>query len=458
MNTIILLASLGGFAMLAEIFKLRKLVYPLVFVGLLATIGITIMDWNGRELSPIFNNMIAFDHYAVMFSIVMISTVVLWMLLAKKNLDDSVTISDNISLVIFSLVGAVLMVCYANLTMLFLGIEILSIPVYILAGSNKTSLSSNESALKYFLMGAFATGFFLFGVAMIYGATKSFDLIQIAQTIYAGTAPKVLLSSGILFMLIGMAFKISAVPFHFWTPDVYQGAPTHITSFMSTIVKTAAIAAFFRLFVVCFDTQREIWSNIVWGIAALTLIFGNITAVYQTSVKRMLAYSSISHAGYMLLALLSLAESSQGSILFYTAAYSVGSIAAFSVLILVSKNGNENFDSFNGLGKSNPILALVMTVAMLSLAGIPPMAGFFAKYYIFSSAISSGNVGIVIVAIIGSLISIYYYFRVIIAMYFREAKESESIELSAAYQLLLVICTALIIALGLFPDLIISRI
>ena len=307
-------------------------------------------------------------------------------------------------------------------------------------------------------MGAFATGFFLFGVAMIYGATKSFDLIQIAQTIYSGTAPKVLLSSGILFMLIGMAFKISVVPFHFWTPDVYQGAPTHITAFMSTIVKTAAIAAFFRLFVVCFDTQREVWSNIIWGIAALTLIFGNITAVYQNSVKRMLAYSSIAHAGYMLLALLSLAESSQGSILFYTAAYSVGSIAAFSVLILVCKSGEENFDSFNGLGKSNPILALVMTVAVLSLAGIPPLAGFFAKYYIFSSAISAGNVGIVIIAIIGSLISIYYYFRVIIAMYFREGKENSAIELSLAEQLLLVLATSLIIALGIFPDLIISRI
>jgi len=461
MNTIILLSSLGGFAMLAEIFKLRKLVYPVVLIGLLGAVGVTIMDWNAKPLSAIFNNMIVFDHYAVMFSIVMISTLVLWMLLAKKNLDDSVTVSDNVSLVVFSLAGAVLMVCYANLTMLFLGIEILSIPVYILAGSNKTNLSSNESALKYFLMGAFATGFLLFGIAMVYGATVSFDLIKISEVVFSGASnSKVLLSTGIIFMLIGMVFKISAVPFHFWTPDVYQGAPTYITAFMSTIVKTAAIAAFFRLFAVCFVTETGVWSNIIWGIAALTLIFGNVTAVYQNSVKRMLAYSSISHAGYMLLGLLALAESSQGSILFYTTAYSVGSIAAFCILLFVSEaNGNDSFDSFNGLGKSNPILALVMTVAMLSLAGIPPMAGFFAKYYIFSSAISAGNIGIVIIAVVGSLISVYYYFRVIISMYFREAKEDSTIiELSFAHQILLVIATALIIALGIFPDLIISRI
>lgn len=446
--------------MLAEIFRLRKLIYPVVLAGLLSAVAVTAMEWSGKELSSIFNDMIVFDHYAVMFSVVLISTVALWMLMAHKKLDQEHQTSDLTALVVFSLVGAVLMVCFANLTMLFLGIEILSIPVYILAGSNKTNLSSNESSLKYFLMGAFASGFLLFGIAMVYGATGSFDLVEISQAIYLNAlTSKVLLGTGIIFLLAGMAFKISAVPFHFWTPDVYEGAPTTVTAFMSTVVKTAAIAAFFRLFIVCFAAEKETWQNIIWGLAALTLIFGNVTAVYQENVKRMLAYSSIAHAGYMLLALLSLSDTSQGAVLFYTAAYSVASVAAFTVLMLVSRSaGAKDFDAFNGLGRSNPILAFVMTTAMLSLAGIPPMAGFFAKYYVFSSAVSAGQVGIVIVAVIGSLISIYYYFRAIIAMYFREAKESVILELSFAHQLLLILVTAFLFALGLFPDLIISRI
>ncbi|MEW6469037.1 MAG: NADH-quinone oxidoreductase subunit N [Bacteroidota bacterium] len=459
MNTIIFLASLGGFAMLAEIFRLRKLIYPVVLLGLPGAAAVAVMDWNGRALSPIFNNMIVFDHFAVMFSVVMIVTLALWMLLAHRGLNESVTVSDHVSLAVFSLTGGVLMVCYANLTMLFLGIEILSIPVYILAGSNKTSLRSNESAFKYFLMGAFATGFLLFGIAMVYGATASFDLMRIAEAVYTSAlTSKMLLGTGIIFILVGMAFKISAVPFHFWTPDVYEGAPTAITAFMSTIVKTAAIAAFFRLFAFCFTGEAGTWSTIIWAVAALTLLYGNITAVYQQSVKRMLAYSSISHAGYMLLALLAMADTSQGSILYYTAAYSAGSIGAFAVLMLVAQaKGNEGFDAFNGLGRSNPILAFVMTCSMLSLAGIPPMAGFFAKYYIFSSALDSGYTGIVIIAVIASLVSVYYYLRVIIAMYFRESREGLTIELSLLHQVLMIIVTALIIALGIFPDLIISR-
>jgi NADH-quinone oxidoreductase subunit N len=454
MNTLILISSLGGFAMLADILKLRKLVYPIALLGLIGAAALAALDWNGGQLAPIFKGMLEFDHFAILFSIVMIVTLFFWLLMSQKYLDDEAHAIDHIALVLFALVGGLCMVSYQNLTMLFIGIEILSISMYVLCGSNKNDLSSNESALKYFLMGSFATGFLLFGIALIYGATGSFDIMTIADSIGENYQDyNVLVYSGVIMLLIGMLFKVSAVPFHFWAPDVYQGAPTHVTAYMATIVKTAAFAAFFRLFFV-FSTVTGAWLDILTVVIALTIIVSNTTAVFQQNVKRMLAYSSISHAGYMLLALISLSALSINSVLFYTAAYSIGSIAAFTVLLIVASGKNDlSFDAFNGLAKSNPVLAFVMTLAMLSLAGIPPTAGFFAKYTVFNAALNGGHTAIVLIAVIGSLISLYYYFKVIIAMYFKSG-ESDTYQLANVQQLLLVLTSALTIALGLFPDLI----
>ena len=345
------------------------------------------------------------------------------------------------------------MTSFNNLIMLFLGFEILSISMYVLAGSNKTSLSSNEASLKYFLIGAFTTCFLLFGIALVYGQTASFDLREISVALSQNNVNPTILYTGIFMIMASMAFKVSAVPFHFWAPDVYQGSPTVITAFMSTVVKTAAFAAFLKLFTVSFREVEAVWSSSLWIIAAATILVGNITAVYQTNFKRMLAYSSISHAGYMLIAILAMNKLSSGSLLFYATAYSISSITSFAILLIVNKSiGSESIESFYGLGKRNPLLAAVTVVAMLSLAGIPPTAGFFAKYYIFSSEIQNDLTGLVLIAVAGSLIGVFYYFRIIVAL-FRE-KDAQQIKLNAGFKAVLLLTTIVALVLGILPGLV----
>lgn len=451
MKALILLSSLGLIALLAEIFSFKKLLYPIVLLGLITTFTLNIFDWNAAHNT--FYNMLRFDNFAVAFTSVIIGVAFLWFLMAEGFFKEESNQSDYFALVLFALSGAVIMVSYTNMAMLFLGIEILSIPMYILAGSRKEDLASNEAAFKYLIMGAFATCFLLFGIALIYGATGSFDLAGIASAVATNTSSvSSIFYVGVLLMLVGMAFKVSAAPFHFWAPDVYQGAPTVITAFMATIVKTAAFAAFLRLFYTAFMNAGHTWMHVVAVMAALTLLVGNITAVVQTSTKRMLAYSSVAHAGYMLLALLAANRYSNSSILFYATAYSIGSIATFSIISIVANAKNsDGVDSFNGLAKRNPLLAFVMTVSLLSLAGIPPTAGFFAKYFIFTSAFMAGNTELVLIAVIASLIGVYYYFRLIIAMYFKDG-DGETIGVNMNHKLLLVVIAIAIIALGLCPD------
>ena len=452
MKALILLSSLGVIALLAEIFSFKKLLYPIVLLGLITTFVLNMFDWDTNKL---YFKMMQFDNYAVAFTAVILVVAFLWFIMAEGFFKEESNLTDHFALVLFALVGAVMMVSYTNMAMLFLGIEILSIPMYILAGSNKTDVSSNEAAFKYLIMGAFATGFLLFGIALVYGATGSFDLSEIAAAVSGGTALSSIFYVGVLLMLVGMAFKVSAAPFHFWAPDVYQGAPTVVTAFMATIVKTAAFAAFLRLFSTTFSGVSETWMQTVWVMAALTLLVGNITAVMQTSTKRMLAYSSVAHAGYMLLALLAANNYSNSAILYYASAYSIGSIATFAIVNIISDAKNsDGVNAFNGLSKTNPMLAIVMTIALLSLAGIPPTAGFFAKYFIFTSAFMAGNIGLVLIAIIASLIGVYYYFRLIIAMYFKES-DGQTIAVQSNHKIVLVIIAIAIVALGLFPDYII---
>ena len=268
-------------------------------------------------------------------------------------------------------------------------------------------------------MGAFATGFLLFGIALVYGATASFDLQVIARAIAEGKHSLGMLHMGILLMLVGLSFKVSAVPFHFWAPDVYTGSPNLVTAFMSTVVKTAGFAAFYRLFSSAFVDAIDFWGITVAAIAALTMTLANVTALFQTNFKRMMAYSSISHAGYLLLAVLAIGQAgSAGAMLLYTLSYSVATICAFAVYILVAEQNNDaTLDAFNGLSKREPFLAAVMVISMLSLAGIPPTAGFFGKYFLFTAAFERYP-WLIGLAVINSAISIYYYFKVIIAMYF----------------------------------------
>ncbi len=437
--------------MLADMFNLRKLVFPLALFGLAMTISWSIFDWGFNQ--RVFN-MMQMDNYALAFTIAMSGVTVLWFIMSEEYFSKMKAVTDRYSLVFFALTGGLVMVSYTNMVMLFLGIEILSVSLYVLAGSNKNDLASNESAFKYFLMGAFASGFLLFGIAMIYGVTGSFNLLDIRSALGKVTETPIL-AVGIIMLTIGMGFKIGAAPFHFWTPDVYQGAPTPITAFMSTVVKTAAVAAMYRLFMTCFPSNTDIWVDVFAAMIVLTLLIGNVVAVMQHDAKRLLAFSSISHAGYMLIAIFCADGESDNSLLFYTVAYSLGSIAAFMVLYLVEKTkGSVHISAFNGLGKSSPLLAVAMTMALLSMAGIPPLAGFMAKYYIFVNAISDGYLSIVLFAIAMSLVGVYYYFKLIIAMFFHEDTEGDVVKADSLQTLLIVIVIVGLLLLGILPQLV----
>lgn len=450
MTTLIILCAIGLTCLFSEIFGFKKFLHPLVMLGLAAAMGGAVMDWDSG--TSYFNDMVRMDNYSLAFTILLIALTMLWFTMSPAFFEEPSSKTDHYALIIFTLTGAQLMLSFSNMLMLFLGIEILSICLYVLAGSRKSDPNSNEAALKYFLLGAFATGFLLFGMTLIYGVTGSFNTTEIADyfTRQSGSL-NVLATAGLLLMFTAMCFKVSAVPFHFWAPDVYQGAPTLITTFMSSVVKTAAFAALLRLFLLAFPLTTGIFENTVWIVSAATILLGNITAVYQKNFKRMLAYSSISHAGYMMLAILALDHGAASSLLFYATAYSISSIAAFGLLLIIAKkNGDESIDVFKGLAKSNPLLAFITIVTMLSLAGIPPLAGFFAKYYIFSSAISAGYTGLVIVAIIGSLIGVYYYFRIIINM-FDNSTAAGPLESSGALLSVLFLTALAALVLGLAP-------
>lgn len=461
MKAIIILSGLGVLALLAELFRFRKLLFPLVLLGL-AGAAATAMSYgwfdDGKYWNDLYGGMIRFDGFAVLMSSVIIITALLWFMMSQSYFKEESSKTDHYALVLFALAGAVTLTCYNNMAMLFLGIEMLSIPVYVLAGSRKDDLSSNESALKYFLMGSFATGFLLFGITLIYGATGSFDLAEIGAYVHdhAAALPGIF-NTGVLLLLVGLLFKVSAAPFHFWAPDVYQGAHTSVTAFMSTVVKTAAVAGFVRLFgSKVFADDVNFWGPVIGTCAGITIIVGNLYAVIQTSVKRLLAYSSISHAGFLLIAIVA---GSAKAVVFYTAAYSLASLAAFTVLlVIIQHSGDDLLDRFNGLGKRSPLMAFTLTIALLSLAGIPPFSGFFAKYYVFMSAFQSGHAWLAVVGILGSLIGVYYYFRIIIGMYFKEAPEHADGAPAAndMQQLLLFITTLGIIVLGIMPDLLIN--
>src|SRR5690606_28454584 len=345
-------------------------------------------------------------------------------------------LAEYYALILFSLVGAILVTAYHNFTMLFVGIETMSVAGYILAGIRKKDFASNEAALKYFLMGAFATGFLLFGMALIYGASGSFDLSVIAQYVVDNPSGiSSLFYGGILFLIVGLSFKVGAAPFHFWTPDVYDGAPTLITIFMSTVMKTAAFAGFLRLFAFCFVPLQDFWMPVILILTIITLFVGNITALVQHSFKRMLAYSSISHAGYLLFGILVIGAMSSGAVLLYATAYSLATVIAFGSLILVKRSaGTDDFEAFNGLSKRNPRLALAITIAMLSLAGIPLTAGFVGKFILFANVLADYQVLLVVLAVINAAMAIYYYFRVIVAMYFHSA-DREKVVVPINYQL-----------------------
>jgi len=455
MNALLVICGLGVVSLLAEVVNAKRWLTAIIALGLIAAAVLVALDWDTSRHH--YYDMMVFDNFSVAFTALISVVALLWFWMSADYFNDTSHRTDRSALVVFSVAGAVIMVSFNNMAMLFLGIEILSISLYVLAGSRKESLFSNEAAFKYFLMGSFATGFLLMGIALVYGATGSFDITVIGQrlTEHSGEL-KPFFYAGVLMMLIGMTFKMSAVPFHFWAPDVYEGSPSAVTAFMSTVVKIAAFGAFYRVFSFCFTSVQSTWLGVIQVITVLTLVLANVTAVYQNSVKRMLAYSSVGHVGYILLAFISNDKASATTIFFYLTAYSVASLAAFGIVMTLERTGAATVDSFAGLFKRNPLLAVGMTVAMLSLAGIPPLGGFFGKYLVFTLAINNGYTGLVIVAIITSLIGVYYYFRVIIAMYFREPQAETILEISGSQKILILLLIVLSVVLGVFPDCLLS--
>jgi NADH-quinone oxidoreductase subunit N len=451
MTALLLLFTTAIVALFAGLTHNRSILQPIVLVGTLLAFAATFFDplgWNDR-----YTSMMQFDIYALSFSGVVILATSLIIGLSGwgfRSLNE--TLGDNYGLLLFSLCGALCMFSFTNMVMLFLGIEILSIPLYVLAGSRRDDLPGNEAALKYFLMGAFATGILLFGMTLVYGSCASFDLAVVNEAVSGKAGSSGMLHVGILLIIVGLSFKVSAVPFHFWAPDVYQGSPNLVTTFMATVVKTAGFAAFYRLFSLAFPAAIDFWSVPITVIAALTMTVANVTAIFQMDFKRMMAYSSISHAGYLMLAILAIGTAgSERALLFYTLSYSLATICAFGgYMVIAEKNNDGSFSAFNGLSKKQPFLAAVMAIAMLSLAGIPPTAGFFGKYFLFTAAFAKAP-WLIVLAVINSAISIYYYFKIIIAMYFSREENAYEATVPAGVRWVVLAGMLLIALLTLWP-------
>lgn len=452
MNTILAISGLGVFCLIAEIFNLRKLIIPVAILGLLAILGLTISEYNLP--STHFNNMVVVDRFSVSFSsLFIILTIFLVALSADYYKEHQSKLSDYVAIKIFLLAGAVAMVSFGNLAMFFIGIEILSISLYVLAASKRLDVKSNEAGMKYFLLGSFASGIILFGICLIYGATGYFDIAEIYQ-LSEGAGIPVWFPIGLTLIIIGMLFKIAAVPFHFWAPDVYEGAPSLTTATMSTLAKVVAMATLYKLIHGMIPSIPYIFEVIIVVISILTMTVGNIMALRQNNVKRMLAFSGISHAGFMLMALLSLSTAA-GTLFYYTTAYALAGIAAFAVIILVTRTkDNQDIINFNGLGKTNPLMAGILTASLLSMAGIPIFSGFFAKFTLFTQTIESGYLIVVIAGVLNSIISVGYYFKLIIAMYTKEGAEKQTTPF--VYYFVAVLAILLNIIIGVFPNLIMN--
>ena len=453
MNTLIAIIGLGVLCLLFEIFNLRKAIVPITIIGLLGVLGLTISEFNSTE--SYYNNMIVVSKFSTTFSSLFIVLTIFLVALSHNFYENHQSkISDFIAIKVFLLAGSVAMVSFGNLAMFFLGIEVLSISLYILAASDRMNLKSNEAGMKYFLMGSFASGIILFGICLIYGAMGSFDVTEISELSQSAELP-IWFPIGIVLVTIGMLFKIAAVPFHFWAPDVYEGSPALTTALMSTLAKVVAMATLYKLLAVMNADISEAFKMVVVVLSMASMTVGNIMALRQTNVKRMLAFSGVSHAGFMLMTLLSLSTSA-GSLLYYASAYSLSGIAAFSVILYVCKNrNNEDITNFHGLGKTNPLLAAILTAALLSMAGIPIFAGFFAKLVLFNQVIQTGYLALVIVAVVNSIISVGYYFKLILAMYTKESNEERTGKPFLIYAVA-VVAIVLNIALGLFPSLVLD--
>lgn len=424
-------------------------------VGLVATAIACATLWNTKITA--FAGAITLDRYGLFFTLLFCLSTGLTLLMSMNYLESTdIKTGDYYSLIVLATVGMILMATSTELIALFIALEIMSIAAYALTGIWREQVRSNEAALKYFLLGAFASGFLLFGIALLYGATGSTVLSQIgAQIPKLGSDQRFLAMAGMGLLLVGFAFKIAAVPFHVWAPDVYEGAPTAVTGLMAVGIKAAAFAAFVRVFMHTLQPFAVEWTAVLWVVAVLTMTVGNVTALAQRNIKRMLAYSSVAHAGYLLVGMIAGGQEGGSAVLFYLISYAFMTLGAFAVVIALGRRGapNENLDDYAGVGFRSPFLGMAMTIFMLSLAGIPPLAGFIGKFYIFAAAVKSGFIGLAVIGVLNSLVSVYYYVGVLVRMYMAEGG-ADVVEPSTRPYLFATLLLTVIgtVAVGLFPS------
>jgi NADH-quinone oxidoreductase subunit N len=424
-------------------------------LGLAAAMAAAISAWSEAADPSGFQHMLRADRYGLFFTIVLCVSAALTLLMSVEFVGEwGLPAGDFYTLVLLSTGGMVFLALANDLIVVFVALETMSVGVYVLTGLLRGDMRSNEASMKYFLLGAFASSFLLYGVAFFYGATASTRLDVIAEAMARRPLePFVLL--GMAFVLVGFGFKVALIPFQAWTPDVYEGAPTVVTAFMAVAVKAAAFAAFARVFFVSLSDLAGQWTGLLSLLAALTMTVGNVVAISQRSVKRMLAYSSIAHAGYALLGLVADTRAGGAALLYYLTVYVFMNIGAFGVLVALGRRGEprDRLDDLSGVGMRHPLLGLCMTVFLLSLAGMPPMAGFIGKFYLFSSVIDAGHTGLAVIAVVNSTISVYYYLGPIVQMYVGKATAAEAGALPARPWLLACIAVAVFgtLYLGVFP-------
>jgi NADH-quinone oxidoreductase subunit N len=423
-------AAAGIAAMTAEAFRApgeRMPIGPLGVIGLLGAGIASFLLWDRNTSS--FGVVIA-DNFGLFVTAVLVIVGLLSLAISAPTIErERLPRGEYYALMLFAVAGMMLMATASDLLVIFIALEVLSIAVYVLTGIRRESPLGTEAAFKYFLLGAFSSAFFLYGIAFTYGVTGSTRLDRIGSVIAAqsiAATPLQLVAVGLL--LVGFAFKVSAVPFHMWTPDAYEGAPPAVTGFMSTGVKAAAFAAFVRVFLAAFDPLRPSWAGVVWVVAAATMIVGTVVGVAQANIKRMLAYSSIAHGGYLLLALVSANDVGKGSVLFYLLVYAVTNLGAFGVISLLEDGDrpNDTVADYAGLWDQHPGLAALMTIFLLSLGGFPPMAGFIAKWYVFSAAVKAGYSGLAIIGVLTSVVSVFFYLRIVVMMYMTPPGETSA--------------------------------
>ncbi len=423
-------------------------------IGVGASLAAAIALW-GQNRSA-YGGSIVVDSYFVFFGAVCLGIVALTIILSSEFVSrEGFSAGEYYTLLLFTGAGMLILASSRDLIVLLIGLEVLSISLYVLAGFARDRLTSEEAAIKYFLLGAFSLSFLVYGTALMYGATGSTQFGAVASAIQNGAvlhSPLLLAACGLI--LVGFAFKLSLVPFHMWTPDVYEGAPTSITAFMSVGTKAAVFAALLRLLAEALPSLQNEWANILWGLAILSMILGNFAAVTQRNVKRMLAYSSVAQAGYMLIGVVASGTAGRNALLFYVAAYAVTNLGAFAVVQGLSGKLDEdtNMVAFEGLASRSPILAAAMAIFMLSLAGVPLTAGFMAKLYVFSAAIQGGYLDLAIIGVLTSAVATFYYLKLIVAMYMQPAGASApAIRIPGSLALILVVAVILTLQMGILP-------